>query len=284
MIAPRRLLLLPLLLAALSLPAISLAAPQRIFSLNLCADQLILALADRTAIASVTWLATDCAISVQCAAAAGLPPNHGAAEELYADTPDLVVAGRYTSRPAVAVARRRGWPVLELEVPRDLDGIRTQIATVAAAIGHPGRGAAMIAAFDARIAAVPQAPADRPRPVAAIYQANGFTVAGGSLVDRLLARAGFDNLAVRMGIDGYPFLPLESLIAGHPDLLILDDPRGVRPSLAEATLRHPILANLLAPERRGIVPQRLWNCGGPSTAEALERLAALRQQIDGTRP
>lgn len=275
-IASLRRMAVPLMLLAAQ-PAT--AAPSRIVSLNLCADQLVLALADREAISAVTWMATDCALSARCTQAAGVPAGFGTAEELYLTMPDLVITGRYTARTAVAVARRRGLPVVELDLPRDMDMIRAQIRTVAGAIGHPQRGEAMIAEIDHRIAAIPAASADAPRPVAVVYQANGFTVAAGSLVDHLMTKAGLDNLATRLGIDNYPFLPLESLVAGRPDILIVDDPDRLRPSLAQAALRHPVLAELLTPEHRAVVPQRLWSCGDISAVDALERLAAMRQRM-----
>lgn len=255
------------------------AAPRRIVSLNLCADQLILALADREAIAALTWMAQDCEISVRCAEAAGLPFTHGSAEAMVAAQPDLVIAGRYTARPAVAAAKRHGFRVIELAVANDLATVRQQIGTVAEAVGRPERGTALVAAFDARLAAIPPVAAGAIRPVAAVYQANGFTVGTGSLIDTLLTLAGFDNLARRLGIDNYPHLPLESLIAGRPDLLLMDDARKLRPALADAMLRHPALALAFAPERRAVIPQRLWICGGPSVAEAAELLVAARGRI-----
>lgn len=270
-------MVLALAILATTFPAT--AAPRRIVSLNLCADQLVLTLADRPAIASLTWMARDCETSVRCADAVGLPFNHGTAEELLAADPDLVLTGRYTARFAAAAARRNGLSVIELDVANDFDTVRAQIRTVADAIGHPERGAAAIAAFDARLDALPKFDGAVQRPVAAVYQANGFTVGKGSLIDRLLDRAGFDNMSRRLGIDNYPYLPLESLIAGQPDLLIMDDKPRLRPALADAILRHPALTHAFAPERRATIPQRLWICGGPSVADALALLIEAREAL-----
>src|SRR3712207_9455612 len=49
--------------------------PQKVTSLNLCADQLLLALADRQQIASLSRLARDASISFMAEQAAGLPLN-----------------------------------------------------------------------------------------------------------------------------------------------------------------------------------------------------------------
>lgn len=69
-----------------------------IVSANLCADQLVLSLADRDQIVSLSPFAADKEISFLAAQAAGLPRNTGAAEELIRLSADLVVLGRYDNR------------------------------------------------------------------------------------------------------------------------------------------------------------------------------------------
>jgi iron complex transport system substrate-binding protein len=179
----------------------ALAKPQRIVSLNLCADALVLRLADSADIRSVTWLARNPDNSVVAAeAAAAVPVNHGLAEEVAALDPDLVVVGAFTTRATVGLLRRLGLPILELGVPGTIDGIRTQIRQVAAALGEPERGEGMIAAMDARLAAI-RVPAVHP--LAVVLRPNGFTAGRGSLVDEILARAGTRNLAAEQGLENY---------------------------------------------------------------------------------
>jgi iron complex transport system substrate-binding protein len=257
-------------LATLS-PAAAQAQASRVISLNLCTDQLLLTLADRSAIASVTYLVRDCTISAQCRAAGSVPINYGTAEELVAAGPDLVLGGRYTARTAIGIARRLGMTVIELDPPTSLDMVRAQIREVADGLGRPERGAAMIADLDRRVAEMPVA--EGMRPVAAVYQANGMTVGAGSLIDAALRVAGFDNLTRRLGLENYLYLPLETLIAKRPDLLILNNPRAIYPSLAESVLRHPAIAAAIARNRRVVIPQSLWICGGPEIGDAIALLA-----------
>ena len=263
-------MLRPLLAVLMILPSLAAAQPRRVLSLNLCTDQLVLALAQPGDIAGLTRLASDCAISIACKAAAEQRTVRGTAEEVIALQPDLVVGGRYTARPAMQAARRLGVPVLEMEPANSLAVIREQITTVAAALGQVERGSALVAAFDRRLANIPPPP-DRRR-VAAIYQANGFTVGQTSLAGDILLRAGLDNFSVREGVDRYSVLPMEVLVWRHPDLLITDAP-SPRASQATALLQHPLLAEAFA-GRRVIVPSRLWICGLPETLDAVALLAA----------
>jgi iron complex transport system substrate-binding protein len=261
----RRLAVIPLLLGLAAAPA--MAGPHRIVSLNLCADALVLRLADRADVQSVSWLARDPENSVVAAEAASVPVNHGLAEEVAALQPDLVVVGAFTPRSTVALLRRLGMPILELGVPQDLDGIRAQIRQMAAALGQPERGERMM---DGRLAAIrsPVSP-----PLAVVLRPNGFTAGRGSLVDEILRRAGVRNLAAEQGLENYGEIPLERVALSGVRLLILNQPENRAPSLGEAMLDHPILSAL--PDLRLVrVPARLWTCGGPEVADAAALIAA----------
>jgi iron complex transport system substrate-binding protein len=246
--------------------------PRRIVSLYLCADELILQLADRDNIASVTFLARDPASSNVADLAAKVPINYGHAEEILARNPDLVVAGAYTTRPAVALLERAGIPVVELGIAQSLDAARGEIRTVAKAVGEIDRGERMITAMDERFAAWSPAPARRH---AMVLNPNGFAVGAGSLVDEIFARAGMENVAARLGVDRYGQLPLETIVTSGIDVLILNAERDGPPSLATATLRHPVLQKLAGRIRPVVLPSRLWTCGGPGIIEAIERLRAI---------
>jgi ABC-type hemin transport system substrate-binding protein len=71
------------------------AKPTRVVSMNLCTDQITLALADRDAILSISQLVAQPNSAVSAAAIAGMMLNHGLSEEIMPLEPDLVIAGRY---------------------------------------------------------------------------------------------------------------------------------------------------------------------------------------------
>ncbi|OYZ98905.1 MAG: hypothetical protein B7X99_09855 [Rhizobiales bacterium 17-65-6] len=275
MLKPR---LVPFLAAALLLAAPVAAEtgkPARIVSLNLCADELLLRLADRGRVASVTWLARDPRGSNVADLARGVPVNRGLAEEIVPLRPDLVIVGAFTTRTTTALLRRLGIPVLELGAPESLDAAYAQIREVAARIGEPERGEDMVRGMQAAFAGLPPAP--RHRPTAIVLRPNGFTAGRGSLADEILARAGLDNLAARLTPDRMGQLTLEEIVTAQPDLLVINASSDGPPSLADELLHHPALAG-----RAGhsvALPTRLWACAGPELAEAGRRLAAARQAV-----
>jgi iron complex transport system substrate-binding protein len=247
------------------------ARPQRIVSINMCTDELLLRLADRDRIASVTWLSQDSRNGNMASAAAAIPANHALAEEVLSFHPDLVLSGVFTPRTTVDLLKRTGVRVAEFPVAQTLEDVRRQIREVAATIGETERGEAMVAEMDARLAEL--APRAHARPLKAIVLSpNGYTVDKGSLVDDLMRRAGLDNIAAHLGIDNYLEIPLEIVALQQADVLILTGEGVSTPSLATEALHHPIVAKLS--ERLKIVsmPSRLWTCASPAVVDAVRLL------------
>lgn len=267
-------------LAALSGPACAddvPARPQRIVSLNMCTDELVLRLASPKHIASVTWLSQDPRNANMAARALVIPANHGLVEEVLARNPDLVIAGAYTTRSTVALLKRVGVPVREFGMPRNLAEMRQQIRDMASLLGEQQNGEALIAEIDARLAAL----ADHPRPAnprAIVLRPNGFTTGRGSLVDEILTAAGLTNLAAELGIDNYGQIALETVALAKADILILDTTPDGPPSLAHEILHHPILARLGDRLKLVALPSKLWTCAGPAVIDAIELL------LDATTP
>ncbi|GAA4249740.1 ABC transporter substrate-binding protein [Azospirillum formosense] len=252
--------------------------PQRIVSLNLCADELLLRLVGPERLAAVTWLARDPGASTVAEPAARVPVNYGTAEEILPLNPDLIVAGRYTTRVAVGLLTRLDAPLLELDVPQSVAAVAEQIRGLARAVGEPERGEELVADLLSRLDALPPAPPG-PRPTAVVLRPNGFVAGSGSLVDELLTRAGLENMADRLPLGSQGALPLEAIILGGADVLIVDTAPDAPPSLAGALLHHPALRAIGQQVRTLSLPSRLWTCPGPQIAEAAERLAAAREAV-----
>lgn len=241
---------------------------RRVVSANLCADRLVLQLADRDHVLSVSRFATDPAGSTVVALAAELPANRGGAEDIMAFHPDLVVLGAFNPRPTAAMLRSLGVRVHVLPLAESIEEARSAIRGLAADLGVPERGERLIADMDARLAALPV----RGRPVrAAVYQAGGWSAGRGTMADDLFRRIGLVNLTAEAGISGFGALPLETLVASAPDLLVFETTGdGEPPSVAAELLRHPALSGEI---RHVSVPMRLWACPDPALVDAAALVA-----------
>lgn len=246
------------------------AAPERIVSMNLCADELLLRLADPDQIAAVTYLARDPRQSTVASLAAGVPVNRAQAEEIVRLDPDLVIAGRYTTRATVDMLRRVGAPIMELDVPATLPGVEEQILGVGRAVGQPARAEAMVARIRTAFNGAPRVPSPD-APTALVVAPNGFTVGPGSLVDALVTAAGLRNLGAEARFARQRRISLEGIVRLAPDVLIIDADE-TSPARAYEMLHHPAIARI--PSRPVVVriSPRLWTCAGPQIVEALDTL------------
>jgi len=254
---------------ALAHPA--LARPRRIVSIDLCADQYLLALADPAQIAGLSQFARDPALSFSYARARAFRPVRGTAEDILPLKPDLVLGSPSHGYQTRALLRRFGVRVIGMGLVHDFAGIVAETRRIAAAIGQPARGAALIARMRAALATVPP-PAGR-APLAVHYQRRGYVTGPGTLMDDIMRRAGLDNLAGRLRTGALAHVDLETILVSRPDYIVLTtDPARAR-DWGALLLHHPALAQGFR-GRMLYIPDRLTVCGGPSYPAAVLRLAA----------
>lgn len=254
------------------------SSPQRIASLNLCTDQWLLLLLPRERIASVSEWAQRADSSYMAAAAQGLPVNYGLAEGVLPQQPDLILAGEFNDHAMVAMMRQLGYRVEIVRVPRNLAEAQRFILEFGDLVGARPAAQALVTDMQLRLARIAEQVGDRPAGLAAVYSPNGMSAGRGTVMEEILARAGWRNLGSELGLNGYGQLPLEQLIRSQPDLLVLDttaEPAGGT-SLAHAYLDHPALKVLPSGARRLVLPPPLSVCVGPMTIDAIETLMAAR--------
>ncbi|WP_319518157.1 ABC transporter substrate-binding protein [uncultured Martelella sp.] len=245
-------------------------APARVVSINLCTDQMAMALAGEGQLISISALAVDPAVSAMAEEAAAYPLNHGQAEEVFLLKPDLVLAGSYTTRETVNLLKRLGVPVAEFAPEASLEDVRENLLRMGHLLGREAAAERIVADMDEIRAALLEQPASDK--TAALYYANGYTSGEGTLAGDIVADAGLDNIGISAGIDGLGRLPLERLIMAAPEVIIGGDSGYDAPALAEAPFAHP--AFRAAAEKAELIdlPSRLTICGGPFNLDAIARL------------
>lgn len=245
------------------------ATPRRIVSLSLCADQYLLALADRSQIVALNRFSHDPGMSWGVARARGLPAIRGTAEEMLTLKPDLVFTSGFGTPAALAVLRSRKVRIVDL--PRDdrLESIESTTRLVAATIGHPKRGEVLIAQMRRRLAGLGLPPGGGR--TAAFYQRRGYLTGQGTLIDEMMRHAGLVNLAQRLHRPMLSYLSVEQMAVARPDFLLIENGPEIRDRGTEM-LQHPLLARVIPASRRIFIPEALTTCGGPSYPDAMARL------------
>jgi iron complex transport system substrate-binding protein len=265
-----------LLLLLLTPAGAGWAAPQRIVSIYLCADQLLPGLVNRNRILSLSRLVDRPDLSTVPGIARGVFRNRGGGEEILALAPDLVIAGAFTAPATKALLRRAGIPLLELSLAQDFADIRRNIRRLAKAVDAAARGEALIARMDARLAAARPKPGSAP--TALVYRSGGHVQGRRTLAQAVMTHAGFRNHRSAKGIGR---ISLETLLTNPPDVMIMGRPTPDAISRAAESLGHPALLRMLDTTPRVTLPGRLWVCGLPESARAVEKLAAFHHQLTG---
>jgi iron complex transport system substrate-binding protein len=256
--------------------------PARIASINLCTDELLIALADPQQILALSPYATDATLSTFAARARSFRHDADRAETIVALKPDLVIGGPYSRLATREMVDRLGYRFVDIAPATSVAETIAQIKAVANLVGHPERGEALIASIvAARERAIESVAALSSRPSAVFYQRRGFVNGGATLTAELLADVGIrDAGRVIAGNDG-GFVSLERLVAARPDFLIVSSGSMHAEDQGAALLAHPALAALYPPERMIVLPERFTVCGGPSLPEAYDWLTEEVRRVRG---
>ena len=272
---------------AISQPAAAVGAarpkPQRILSMHLCADMLLLQLVPKSRIAGVTYLAHDGAQALFPGADAGIAVNHGTAEDIIRLKPDLILADSFSTPLTRRLAKAIGAPILEVDYATSFDDIRRNLRQVGAAVGEPARAETLVAGMDADLVRIATPPVGGP--VRVIAWSGGDSVPGrGTLSGRIIEAAGAVNIAARPG-QAYATLDVEQVLAARPAALLYGGLGPRRPSLRGEESQHRALRQAY-PGRRIAFSDVAHTCGLPQSARsALELRRALDAlPADGARP
>lgn len=251
-------------------------APQRVVTMNLCADQLAMMLAAPGQLVSVSSIARDPRASAMREEAQEYPVNNGLAEEVYLLAPDLVIAGSGSTPVTTDMLERLGINVVRFEPAYSLEAVRERIVQMGELLGQEAEAAQLLAGYDARLAAL--APVGPARPRTALYAANGYTAGRKSLAGQVLLAAGLSNVAEELGYTHAGNLPLELLVMADPDMLMTTTPYPFA-SRSEEILDHPALEYLAARSGTGRTRDANWVCGTPHVLQAVEALIGHRREF-----
>jgi iron complex transport system substrate-binding protein len=252
----------------------------RVASINLCTDQLLMTLADPGQILGLSPYSRDTARSWAAAEAKKFPRLSGEAEDVLALKPDIVAAGRYTKRATRELLKQQGLRVVEFDIAKSIDDVKSQMRRMGDLVGHPDRAEVQIARLDAAIARAKQAVARKPYRVLALSR-RGWVSGDDSVTSALLSITGLSNAATALGVKHGGFAKLETIVALKPDFILVSSSSDIAEDEGRALLLHPALEKLYPPSRRIVIPEDLTVCGGPMLPDALDRLVAELKRVGG---
>lgn len=267
----KTLITLWVLLTALAVETVSAAqppGPQRVVSLDYCADQYALKLLPRNRILALSPDATR-PFSYLREEAKGIRQVKPTAEDVLTLDPDLVIRSYGGGAHTMQFFSRAGYEVLQIPFASTLDDIRDISKMVASRLKVPGAGEELVAGMDQRLAALEL----RPKPPSVLYMTpTGVTSGIGTLVNEMFKAAGLINFERRAG---WHSLPLERLAYERPDRVAAAffDAKTNHPHLWSA-MRHPVAQSQMR-DLPATMLQGAWTaCGAWFLVDAIEALAS----------
>ena len=197
--------------------------------------------------------------------------------------PDLIVTWPWTTPQQVALLRDRSIAVFEAN-PKTIDGIADDIEKLGELTGTRDAAHAAVAAFRARIAGIPAAPAGVPA-LTVFYQVSDaplFTLGGHHLVSEAIARCGGRNVFDTLTMPA-PQVSVEAVLAADPQVILAGTDNAVRPAWLDEWSRWPALA---AVRRHALYPvdANLLHRPGPRFADGVVQLCGVLAKARRTQP
>ncbi len=243
--------------------------PQRIVSINLCTDELLLRLVGPGRVAALTKFSADPEVSTVASQAKDLKRIQGGIEDVQACGPDLVLSGRFSNRETVRFFERTKVPVLVFGVPKGFEDIYAAIRRLAQAVDEREKGEAIVLAMREELAVLKKT--GRPRR-AVFFQSDRYVPGLGTFENAVMEAAGLRNIAAERGIKDYGRMGLEELIQARPDVIIFSSEQTKFPTVRGEVLSHPAIKKALPGVKTVTLPTLYLNCGSPVSVEAVRIL------------
>jgi iron complex transport system substrate-binding protein len=257
---------------------ITLRAPaQRIVSIALSADEILIDLVPPERLVGITKFVDDPGTSPASARAPKTAVRvTGEPEALLALRPDIMFASAYTRPEALSLMTGAGIPVIGSGAHATFDDVLGAVTMIGDAVGEPEKARAVVADARRRIEAVtsrPPAP-----PVRALIWDGGFTYGRATLEDEILRLAGAVNVAKEAGLEGPTSLTEEAAVALDPEIILVPVESEEAATKNRDLLGGAPIWNAVGAARRGEVfgvPRKWLGCVSHHAVRALEAVAEI---------
>lgn len=253
----------------------TLASPT-LASMDYCADQYILALADRNQILALSAEATS-VYSLYRKRAADIPQLRGTSEDMLALSPDMVVRQWKGSAAIDGLFRRAGIKAVSIPFAGSSHTALDSLIAFGEQIGKGEKARAYVAkrrAAQQQLATLPAAG------LKALYLTpSGYTAGSGTSVDSILKSAGFDTMAADYHLQGWHPLPMEAIIQTAPDVIVTSFFDLPAPTSRWSSAQSPQIRELLAGLPVIDLPASHLSCNGLFDIEAARFIRAKAEEL-----
>ncbi len=199
--------------------------PQRIVSLTLGSDEMLMGMLDESRILALTKYADDEGISNIAGEAAKVEKRASFAqiEELIAMGPDLVITDTWADPNEIKQLREIGINVYAFQTPSNIEQQKAMILELAKITGVDEKGQKLVNWMDEKLAEVEKRLSKlKPEEKLTVLDYGEMGSSGkGTNYDDIVTRAGLINVVSEAGIEGWPVISKEQIIEFNPDVITL---------------------------------------------------------------
>ena len=237
-------------------------------SIDFCADQYLLALAERSEIQAVSFEAMG-PQSYYGARAKGLETVTGAMEEILLMRPNMVLRTWKGGPRAKDIMDAAGISSFQPPYAYSLASNFETLLAVGEKIGKRQEAEALVAARKSSLAGLRANPRS---PLRALYMTpSGFTAGTGTFVDDIIKLAGFDTVAEDADIRSWALVPLEKMVVSPPDFIVAAFFGDSDVHVSHwSSGRHGVSKRLIANLPTIHIPSHYLSCSGAFAVEAAE--------------
>lgn len=249
-------------------------ARAKLVSLNLCADQLALELANVGQVLGLSAMSRDPALSFHWKLATAIPTMRATAESALRLAPAVVLVGQHDARYTTAILAKAGIKIHSTGTWNTLEETRAGVLEIAASLQQFERGKELVWDIDRSLQklTVLRAYVSSRAPSFLILQRRAYAQRE-SVTAEVLIHAGLRDASDEFALSAAGgFVPLEKLIRARPDYLVVSDLLLSAEDQGQALLLHPAVMQLYPAQKRLLVPDVLAVCSGPATPALIDQI------------
>lgn len=241
----------------------SLKSYQRIVSLDLCMDWMLVYYADPDKVTALSPFHQRYPLPINTE---NWPVHDGSLEHIFRLDPDVVLVGEFNALMLRSRLQRLNVPVYIIPLPRSLTEVVQYEST-------------LMKLLNIQTPPIPtrvmMSEPDLAAPRLLLLGANGIGTGQKTFEDQLLIQAGWQNYLTEQG---YLSLDLEQLVTDPPDAILWAAPEST--ALANQFAQHPVLSKQVPANAWLSTDVWRWQCPGPWTWDLIDQLAELREAFE----
>ena len=200
--------------------------PERIVSLTISTDEILLELVSEDRIAALTYLVDDPGISnaVEKSKTVLARLDGNSAEAILALKPDLVIVADFFKVEMIETLRELGIPVYVYKTQKNIQDVKNSIVELANVVGEPQNALPLLTMMDAKLAQIEMTvneilESERKRVI--YIQTNGATFRPESTSHDICKFAGVKEAALELNYQKNITLSKEEIVRLNPDAFVL---------------------------------------------------------------